>query len=55
MGNSHAARHILVVAVLRQVVNLSLSLVNIQFAIVIYHGNTCTVIATIFQTFQTLD
>ena len=55
MGNAHAARHVLVAAIVGQVVNLSFGLVHVELAAVAYHCYSGTVVATILQTLQAFN
>ena len=55
MGDTHAARHVLVAAIVAQVVNLSFGLVHVEFAAVADHCHSGTVVATILQAFQALN
>ena len=52
MGNAHTARHVLVAAIVGQVVNLSFGLVHVELAAVAYHCYSGTVVATILQALQ---
>ena len=54
MGNTHSTAHILVVAVLTQVIHLTLGLIHIQFTVGIDQGHSSRVIATILQTAKPL-
>ena len=55
VGNTHAARHILVAAILRQVVNLAFGLIHIEFSAVANHCHAGTVIAAILQALQAFN
>ena len=55
MGNAHAARHILVAAILRQVVDLAFGFIHIQLSAVANHCHAGTVIAAILQALQAFN
>ena len=55
MGDTDIATDILVAAILRQVVNLTLRLVDIQLTVTIDERHTCRVVTTILEPTKSLN
>ena len=55
MSDADTARHIFVVAILGQVVHLPLGFIYIEVTVIADHCHTGTVVAPVFQTFQSLN
>jgi hypothetical protein len=47
VGNTDVTRHILITAILCQIIDLSLCLIDIQFITLVYQGYTSRIVTTI--------